>query len=148
LGTELKTVASKLLDSGLYLITLMLLLVAVAMSAIRLHPDLNKIVQTQIENYLSQSINTHVEIASLEISRSHPFSVLIAEQVSFTSDNNDSWGLDRVEVRVDILSSLFNQQIIIKQVALIGLDLILHRNSDGEITISKQFLVPPQSNQS
>jgi len=126
----------------------MLLLVAVAMSAIRLHPDLNKIVQTQIENYLSQSINTHVEIASLEISRSHPFSVLIAEQVSFTSDNNDSWGLDRVEVRVDILSSLFNQQIIIKQVALIGLDLILHRNSDGEITISKQFLVPPQSNQS
>ena len=126
----------------------MLLLVAVTMSAIRLHPDLNKIVQTQIENYLSQAINTHAEIARLEISRSHPFSVLIAEQVSFTSNNNESWGLDRVEVRVDILSSLFNQQIIIKQVALIGLDLLLHRNSDGEIAISKQFLVPPQANQS
>ena len=118
------------------------------MSAIRLHPDLNKLVETQIESYLSQALNSQADIGSLEISRSNPFSGLVAEEVTFISEySHESWGLDRIEISMDVLSSLLNRQIKIKQVVLVGLDLMIHRDVDGVITVNKEFSISPQSDQ-
>lgn len=118
------------------------------MSAIRLHPDLNKIVETQIESYLSQALNSQADIGSLEISRSNPFSGLVAEEVTFISEySHESWGLDRIEISVDVLSSLLNRQVKIKQVTLVGLDLMMHRDIDGEMAINKEFSISSKSDQ-
>lgn len=121
--------------------TLTLIIIAVLISAIRLYPDFNYIVQIQVEKHLSQSFDTQVSIGSLQVSHKRPFSELVAEHVSIIPARQEAhaWGLDRIEIRLDLLSSLFTRQLKLKRITLVGLDLSLHRDAAGQIHLNHEF---------
>ncbi len=121
--------------------TLALVIVAVLISAIRLYPDFNLIVQNKVEQHLNQSLNAQVDIGTLQVSRQQPFSELVAERVSITPAHPEAqaWGLDRIEIQLDLLASIFAQQLKLKRITLVGLDISLHRDQTGQIHVNQEF---------
>ena len=136
-----QSILRTIFNAALYGMTLALVVIAVLLSAIRLYPDFNLIVQHKVEQHLHQSLNAQVDIGSLQVSRRQPFSELIAERVSITPAHPEAqaWGLDRIEIQFDLLASLFSQQLKLKRITLVGLDISLHRDQAGQIHVNHEF---------
>lgn len=135
------TLVKIIVDPLLYLITAVLVIIAVMISAVRLHPDINHIVQDQVEKHLSQSLNAQVSINELQLGSNHPFSELIAQGVSIKPASSDAhaWSLDSVAIELDLLASLFSRTLKLKKISLAGLDFSLHRDQQGQIYLNRQF---------
>ncbi len=128
----------------LYVVTVLLVLIAIFVSIIRWYPNLSDIIEAKIETRLADILQADVVIESLDISRNKLFSEIIAENVVITDRKNsdNAWQLRKAKLAINLSKSLFSQTLRIKEVSLEGLDLSLQRDATGDLHINQTFLLP------
>lgn len=141
---NLSALVSMMAHAGLYGLAAGLVLLAVAVTAIRLYPNLSDVVEAGIESRLSDMLNASVSIESLDISRYQPLSQIVLENVSISDFNAPAniHTLKKARLSIDLAKSLLTGSLKVKALSLEGLDLSVRRDKAGNYHINRMFLLP------
>lgn len=137
-------VMTRLGNALLFLFTILLVILAIALTAVRFHPDISSLVENKIESKLADIINADINIESFDLDR-HQFSPkIMAENVMITDrdDPQNAWPIKKVFIGVDLLGSLLSRSLRVTEIIVEGIDFEVHRDIDGNININQTFLIP------
>ena len=138
-----------LLNTILYFATAILILIAIAVTAVRYYPNISDIVEGKIETRLGDILNADVVIESLDIHRRDMPPRIIANNVTITNRANpkQSWNIKKALLGINVTRSLLSGSLRVNEVGLEGLDIAVHRDRSGDFHINQLFLVPQDTMQ-
>ena len=128
----------------LYILTAILVVLAICITIIRWYPNLSDVVEEKIEVRLGEILNADVSIESLDVSRRKLLSEIVAQNVKIIDRDNveNVWELKKARLSVDLSRSLLTRSVRVKEVTLEGMDLSVQRNESGDFQINQIFLLP------
>ncbi|MEM8844864.1 MAG: YhdP family protein [Pseudomonadota bacterium] len=127
----------------MYAFTFVLVIFAICVSAIRLYPNVSDIVEERIQHHLGNALHADIKIESLEVSRFHPLSEIVAENVEIIDRSNGEvlGSVHLAQIRVDLLATLFARSLRIEQISLDGMNLFVERDEAGKFHVNQSFLL-------
>ena len=131
-------------NTALYLFTLLLVIIAVGVTAVRYYPNISDIVEEKIEVRLGDILNSDIVIESLDIYRREMPPKIVAQNVTITDRSNPSrsWSIKKALLGIDVIGSLWSRTLRVKEVGLEGMDIAIHRGRDGQVQINQVFMLP------
>lgn len=138
-----------LVNSVLYLLAALLVLIAIGVTTVRYYPNISDLVEEKIEDRLGTILNADIVIESLDIHRREMPPKVIAQNVTITDRANpeQSWSIKKALLGIDVTASLLSGTLRVKEVGLEGMDISIHRDRSGDIHINQVFLLPENAMQ-
>ena len=136
-------------NTALYIFTVLLILIAISVTAVRYYPNISDIVEEKIEVRLGDILNADIVIESLDIHRREMPPKIIAQNVTITDRSNpeQSWSIKKALIGIDVAGSLLSRTLRVKEVGLEGMDISIHRDRSGDVHINQVFLLPENAMQ-
>ena len=140
-------IAKFIANTVLYLITALLIVIAISVSAVRYYPNFSDLAEREIENRLGDILNADITIESLDIYRRQVPPRVIAQNVTITDRSNpqQSWKIKKALLGVDVTGSLLSRSLRVKEVGLEGMDISIRRDRAGDLHINQVFLLPREA---
>lgn len=107
---------------------ILLVLVAVLISALRLLLPYVEHYREDFQNYINQQNQTNIVIGGLGMSWQRWGPTVIAKQVTLVDNHDATIYIDEIEIEIDFLSSLKQQQLVSSNLTLEGLKLELFKS--------------------
>ena len=131
----IKTVAWKTLRLFYVLIGIVLIVLALCTVAAWVGLPLLANHKDSIEHRVSEYLNSPVSIGELSLRWSGTGPVLYARDVAIQENDQRTVKVDELYIDVDVASSLLRGQMLIKELNLIGADLVVDRDEEGQLQL-------------
>jgi uncharacterized protein (TIGR02099 family) len=143
---SIASVSNRWLNRLYKVLAIMLVLLAVLISAFRLFLPYVENYRQDFQNYLNKTNQTHIVIGSLGMSWQRSGPTLIANRVTLIDSNNAHVYVEHLEVEIDFWATLTKQRLISSNLILDGA--IVNLAEGVWEAKTKQDNVPPNSSES
>ncbi len=103
-------------------LAILLVLIAVSISAIRLFLPYAHNYKAAFENYINETYNSHITVESITMGWQKFGPTLVARNVSLLQTEMASIGIKNIDIRVNFWESLSNRQLVAHHLTLDGVD--------------------------